>query len=75
MLCRITFVIIYPSLALQRCKGSPLSLLGKEGAGPTGLWGALSLEPPELRCLELDLSKEWKAVVHMRDLWRGNLRK
>lgn len=49
------FATIYPSLALQRCKGIPLSPLGKEGAGPTGLWGALSLEPPELRCFEFDL--------------------
>lgn len=39
----------------------PLSLLGgRVGAVPTGLWGALSLEPPELRCLEFDLTKENK---------------
>lgn len=49
------FATIYPSLALQRCKGIPLSPLGKKGAGPTGLWGVLSLEPPELRCFEFDL--------------------
>lgn len=51
-------VPIYPSFVLHRCKGMPLSPLGSGGAGATGLWGALSLEPAELRCLQLDLSEE-----------------
>lgn len=54
------FKIVYPSLALHRCKGMPLSLLGRAGVEPIGLWRALSLEPPELRCLELVLSEENK---------------
>lgn len=53
----------YPSFVLHRCNGIPLSLPGSGGAGPTGLLGALSVEPPELRCFELGLSKEDKPQV------------
>lgn len=47
---------IYVSLVLHRCMllSQPES---KVGVGPIGLWGALSKEPPELRCLELCLTK------------------
>lgn len=46
------------SLLPRRGSSMLLSAEGKGGAGPTGLWGALSFEPPELRCLELDLSSD-----------------
>lgn len=44
------------SLVLRRCVllSQPVS---KVGVGAIGLWGALSKEPPELRCLELCLTK------------------
>lgn len=35
----------------------------KLGEGPTGLWGALSVEPAELRYLPLDLAGEKKKLV------------
>lgn len=34
----------------------------KLGEGPTGLWGALSVEPAELRCLPLDLAGGKKEI-------------
>lgn len=56
-------------MELLLCCGRLRSAEGRGGADPTGLCGALSLDPPEKRCLELGLStnRQGREKVYKRN--------
>lgn len=66
----IFYNYIYVSFVLRRCM--PLSQpSSKVVVAPTGLWGALSKELPELPCLELYFTEDKYKKTMLLEIYQG----